>query len=140
MHGDFSPKNILVDADRLVLLDHEVACYGDPAFDIAFFINHLTLKSILHFSKWSDLKLPELAWNTYFMKSNAPDLEGLKARSSRLLLMLMLARVDGKSPVEYLDENSRHFLRNFVSQILPSDSSSNFNAILENLKIELKTL
>ena len=44
IHGDFSPKNILVTKDKLLLLDHEVACLGDPAFDIAFLLNHLLLK------------------------------------------------------------------------------------------------
>jgi aminoglycoside phosphotransferase (APT) family kinase protein len=45
VHGDFSPKNMLIHQDRLVLLDCEVAWYGDPAFDVAFLLNHLLLKS-----------------------------------------------------------------------------------------------
>jgi 5-methylthioribose kinase len=36
IHGDFSPKNILVGEQRVVLLDHEVACFGDPAFRSGF--------------------------------------------------------------------------------------------------------
>ena len=30
VHGDFSPKNVLVHDGRLVLLDHEVIHFGDP--------------------------------------------------------------------------------------------------------------
>ncbi|MCB1124794.1 MAG: phosphotransferase, partial [Verrucomicrobiae bacterium] len=48
VHGDFSPKNILVSQDRLVLLDCEVACYADPAFDLAFLFTHLFLKVLYH--------------------------------------------------------------------------------------------
>jgi 5-methylthioribose kinase len=35
VHGDFSPKNILVHQGRLILLDHEVIHWGDPTFDLA---------------------------------------------------------------------------------------------------------
>ena len=47
VHGDVSPKNILVGPDAPVLLDAECAWYGDPAFDIAFCLNHLLLKAVL---------------------------------------------------------------------------------------------
>ncbi len=46
MHGDISPKNILVGPAGPVFLDAECACYGDPAFDAAFCLNHLLLKSV----------------------------------------------------------------------------------------------
>ena len=48
VHGDFSPKNLLVSGDRLVIIDCEVAWYGDPAFDLAFLLNHLCLKALYH--------------------------------------------------------------------------------------------
>ena len=44
--GDFSPKNILVHKDGLILLDFECAHAGDPAFDLGFFLTHLLLKTI----------------------------------------------------------------------------------------------
>ena len=44
--GDFSPKNILVHAGGLILLDFECAHAGDPAFDLGFFLTHLMLKEI----------------------------------------------------------------------------------------------
>lgn len=46
VHGDFSPKNIFVYPDRLLILDFEVAHFGDPAFDTSFFLTHLLLKAI----------------------------------------------------------------------------------------------
>src|SRR5207302_2592956 len=47
VHGDVSPKNILVGPAGPVLLDAECAWYGDPAFDLAFCVNHLVLKSLV---------------------------------------------------------------------------------------------
>ena len=49
VHGDYSPKNILIHPNRMVILDCEVAWYGDPTFDVAFLLSHLLLKS-LHFT------------------------------------------------------------------------------------------
>ena len=54
VHGDYSPKNMMISKDRFVLLDQEVAWYGDPAFDLAFLLNHLYLKSLLWKNKFSE--------------------------------------------------------------------------------------
>ncbi len=136
VHGDFSPKNILVSKERTVLLDHEVACYGDPAFDIAFFLNHLVLKSILHFENKKHFQLPLAAWKLYFPYVPEGD-HDLELRVVRLLLMLMLARVDGKSPVEYLEERDRDFIREFVHRYLPKHPTIDFPTLINNLQKEL---
>lgn len=97
VHGDVSPKNILAGPDGPVFLDAECAWYGDPAFDLAFCLNHLLLKCL-----W----VPQAA--TAFLQcfdamieAYAPDTQ-LERRTASLLPALLLARVDGKSPVEYL--------------------------------------
>lgn len=104
VHGDFSPKNLLVQPDgALLLLDHEVAHWGNPAFDPAFVLNHLCLKS-LKFPERADayLAAAEMLWTRY-LAERPPDPRGtLQAETARLLGGLMLARVDGKSPAEYL--------------------------------------
>ena len=46
VHGDISPKNILCGPHGPVFLDAECAWYGDPAFDLAFCLNHLLLKCL----------------------------------------------------------------------------------------------
>ncbi|MBM3557487.1 MAG: aminoglycoside phosphotransferase family protein, partial [Alphaproteobacteria bacterium] len=46
VHGDVSPKNILIGPGGPVFLDAECAWYGDPAFDLAFCLNHLLLKCL----------------------------------------------------------------------------------------------
>ena len=122
VHGDYSPKNLLVLPDNSVLLlDHEVAHWGNPAFDTAFALNHLCLKA---------LKFPERApayvgcarlfWNSY-MAQEPPGRPEIAASTARVLGGLLLARVDGKSPAEYLvTEEERKRVRllacDFVAQ------------------------
>jgi aminoglycoside phosphotransferase (APT) family kinase protein len=103
VHGDVSPKNILMGPSGPVFLDAETAWYGDPAFDLAFCLNHLILKHLVVagrtealFASFDVLKTNYLAGVDW---EPAADLE---ARAASLLPGLMLARVDGKSPVEYL--------------------------------------
>jgi aminoglycoside phosphotransferase (APT) family kinase protein len=122
VHGDFSPKNILVSSRRMVLLDCEVAWYGDPAFDLAFILNHFFLKALHHQPRNVGVQLLVNAfWEAYQMVRPVPELDG---RTGRLLLMLLLARVDGKSPVEYLDEPRQNFIRQFVRTALRSEQIS----------------
>lgn len=119
VHGDFSPKNLMINSDQVVLLDHEVAWFGDPAFDLAFFLNHLYLKMLFHYTKTGDIKdLTATIWKSYFDKLGYERKRQMENRVIRLLLMMMLARVDGKSPVEYLDEGQKEFVREFVKKHL----------------------
>lgn len=102
VHGDVSPKNILAGPHGPIFLDAECAWYGDPAFDLAFCLNHLLLKCL-----WVPRARPEFlecfdALAGAYLQGNA--LEGVEARAASLLPGLLLARVDGKSPVEYLTE------------------------------------
>jgi aminoglycoside phosphotransferase (APT) family kinase protein len=123
VHGDFSPKNMMTGQGKVVLLDHEVAHFGDSAFDLAFLINHLLLKKLYHNIKIDNI--PELAgvvWNQYCAKSEFGKSDDFDKRAAKLLLLLMLARVDGKSPVEYLNEIQRGFVRNFVYSLLEKEA------------------
>ena len=121
VHGDISPKNILVGRDGPVILDAECAWYGETAFDLAFCLNHLLLKCLWVpargdaymscFESLASAYLSQVDWE------NAAELEG---RSARLLPALFLARIDGKSPVEYItlerDKNRvRAVARNLIA-------------------------
>jgi len=122
VHGDFSPKNTLISRERLVLLDCEAAWFGDPAFDAAFLLNHLFLKA-LHLPTWREnyFRLAFVCWSEYRC-GLANRFDGnLSSRIGRLLLMLMLARIDGKSPVEYIvEERKKELVRDFVGRMLPA--------------------
>ena len=120
VHGDFSPKNILIGADRMVILDCEAAWYGDPAFDVSFMLTHLFLKALLQSGVPSSQQLIRTFWQEYTRVAGRT----LDDRVPRLLLMLLLARMDGKSPVEYLAEPQRTFVRRFVCAHLPTPTLS----------------
>jgi aminoglycoside phosphotransferase (APT) family kinase protein len=121
VHGDFSPKNMLLCGSQLVLVDCEVAWYGDSAFDLAFVLSHLYLKALLHAP-------PEAGWqqligalNTHYFDARGPspdERSSLLKRVATLIPLLLLARVDGKSPVEYLNEQQREAVRSFVVRAL----------------------
>ncbi|MFO1302969.1 MAG: phosphotransferase [Burkholderiales bacterium] len=103
VHGDASPKNILVGPQGPVVLDAECAWYGDPAFDLAFLLNHLVLKAALRPHHASAYRASADALvEAYRSHVRWEPWSGLEARTAALLPGLMLARVDGKSPVEYL--------------------------------------
>src|SRR5882672_649397 len=103
VHGDVSPKNILIGPHGPVLLDAECAWWGDPAFDLAFCLNHLLLKSVVRAECSPALHESFSALTeAYFDSAVFEAREALEARTARLLPALLLARVDGKSPVEYL--------------------------------------
>ena len=109
VHGDVSPKNILCGRRGPVLLDAECAWYGEPAFDLAFCLNHLLLKCLLRpGSAAAFLACFTSLREAYFgVALGTPE-----ASAARLLPALLLARVDGKSPVEYVtDESDRALVR-----------------------------
>jgi len=129
VHGDFSPKNLLIGPEGPVIVDAECAWFGEPAFDLAFVLNHLLLKRLwrpAHASAYAEAfaalrahYLGHVAWETP---------AALDARAAALLPGLLLARVDGKSPVEYLGadadrEQVRAFARTFLLEPVPSTAA-----------------
>lgn len=118
VHGDWSPKNLLVSDGAVIAIDFEVVHFGDPAFDAGFLINHLALKSIhlphraaafeecaLRF--WRELQARLPADASWMWEASIGHLGGL-----------MLARVDGKSPVEYLDAEGQERARRAAKTLL----------------------
>jgi aminoglycoside phosphotransferase (APT) family kinase protein len=137
VHGDVSPKNILIGPRGPVFLDAECAWFGDPAFDLAFCLNHLLLKGardgadrrryIAAFSALARAYLAGADWESA---------DGLEARAAALLPALFLARVDGKSPVEYLTQESEQAAVRRVAMPLIADPPRRLTDIADAWKRE----
>lgn len=139
IHGDVSPKNILVGAKAPILLDAECATYGDPAFDLAFCLNHLLLKCV-----WRPQSTVNyVACYQVFLRSYLPAVSwepvaDIERRAGALLPAMLLARIDGKSPVEYITkESDRDTVRGFAKQWLLDRPSNSLSALGEAWKQHL---
>jgi 5-methylthioribose kinase len=103
VHGDWSPKNFLVRGDRVMAIDFEVIHFGDPSFDAAFLVNHLALKSFLRPTDRDAYRTAALQFMESLRAGLPEGCDWLDHATRAHLGALMLARVDGKSPAEYLD-------------------------------------
>jgi 5-methylthioribose kinase len=111
VHGDFSPKNVLVGPDGLWVLDFEVAHFGDPVFDPAFMLNHLMLKAIHRPDDAASYRACAEAFVASYEDGLPWELQLDPPALAGHIGCLMLARVDGKSPAEYLNEPQRLLAR-----------------------------
>jgi len=98
VHGDFSPKNMLVEkSGHIVLIDYEVAHWGNPVFDLAYCLGHLMLKA-WHLKKPAEI----LELISVFMANYKGQVSNLLPH----LGLMLLARMDGKSPVNYIQDDT----------------------------------
>jgi enolase len=120
VHGDVSPKNILLGARGPVFLDAECAWFGDPAFDLAFCLNHLLLKTLWVPSAERELLSSfDVLTEAYLRGVDWEPAATVEQRAAQLLPALFLARIDGKSPVEYLtDDVSKNAVRRAARSML----------------------
>jgi fructosamine-3-kinase len=140
VHGDVSPKNILHGPGGPVFLDAECAWWGDPAFDLAFCLNHLLLKCLWTpcareaflrcFGRLAATYLRGVAWEM-------PD--ALEQRAAALLPGLLLARIDGKSPVEYIVDDCQKDRVRHVARALLANPPTRLATIREAWEKETET-
>ncbi len=138
VHGDVSPKNILCGPDGPVFLDAECAWWGDPAFDLAFCLNHLMLKCVWvpavrgglldSFRAMTVTYLPLVGWEPA---------AALETRTAHLLPALFLARVDGKSPVEYITREADRDRVRVVARRLLADPPDRLADVARTWKEEI---
>jgi aminoglycoside phosphotransferase (APT) family kinase protein len=120
VHGDYSPKNVLIHSGRMVLLDHEVIHFGDPAFDLGFSLTHFLSKAH-HLPRFrrAFAGAADEYWRAYTESLGtlpwAPELE---PRAVRHTLACLLARVAGRSQLEYLDGRERERQRGLVLEMM----------------------
>ncbi len=126
VHGDYSPKNVLVHDGRLILLDHEVIHIGDPGFDLGFSMTHLLSKS--HHVRGARAAFASATadyWDKYWNIVNSGDWAAdLEHRAVRHTLGCLLARVRGRSPLEYLDDTERDRQAGVVIELMADPPST----------------
>jgi 5-methylthioribose kinase len=131
VHGDFSPKNVLVSAaGEIRVLDAETATWGAAGFDPGYLLAHLLLK-YEHLGDAALLAAAKRFWSAYRASAGALVPE-LPAQTCRVLLGMLLARIDGKSPVEYLAESTRDRLRRAVLHLLDLELPGDPAALLDD--------
>jgi tRNA A-37 threonylcarbamoyl transferase component Bud32 len=130
VHGDFSPKNILADGGEIVILDCEVAHWGDPRFDIAFCLSHLTLKSM---RRGADAARIAETGETFLAAYHRVGPVILDSRLVRLVGCLVLARIEGDSPVDYLDSLDIGAVKRLAIRMI-EDPADDPSAIIRAMK------
>ena len=136
VHGDYSPKNVLVEGGaqrRVWILDFEVAHWGDPTFDVAFMLNHLVIKSIYNPARHEAyVSTARGFWDAY--RDGASVDAAFEANVVTELGVLLLARVDGKSPVEYVTgEATKDRLRSVAKTLLTTDVTT-IDGVVERVR------
>jgi 5-methylthioribose kinase len=136
VHGDFSPKNTLIYQGKLILLDYEVVHFGDPAFDVGFALTHFLSKA-LHLPRVRDrlASAAELFWQVYYDEVMQIDwAKAVEPRVVRHTLGCLLARVAGKSPLEYLTPWERARQHNMVLSLMRKPPGSVSDLIAEFIR------
>lgn len=128
VHGDYSPKNLFIYPDRVLMLDFEVAHWGDPAFDVAFCLAHLLLTAIhLADRRREYTEVARAFWRGYGDES-------LAVNTLRELACLLLARVDGKSKEDYITlEREKNEARELARWIIREEPRT-LDALWERLR------
>lgn len=131
VHGDYTPKNLLVSGNRVIVLDFEVGHVGHPAFDVASIVNHLFLKSVFRKELASGyFRLTRAFLEGYMKASSRSD---LPPRFREVLGGLMLARVHGKSPAEYLHTEHKPVVTDAGRRLLEKTSTTDLEQIWPGL-------
>lgn len=131
VHGDFSPKNLLISSAGMMVIDWEVAHWGDPSFDAAFLTNHLLLKAFHSPDHWRHFQQAASTFWKALLSLAPPD--WLQPAAMRHLGCLLLARVDGKSPAEYIrTETDRQRVRTAAIDLIKRPATDSADAFERN--------
>jgi 5-methylthioribose kinase len=145
VHADFSPKNVLITDERIVLVDFETGHLGDPAFDLGFFLSHLLLKTVLHAERFGEYAgLTNAFWRTYLAGTagmdDCPSLapEEIVRRTTAHLAACMWARIDATSKIDYLNERQQQVVRAFCRSLF-AEPPQDWPALLGRLETSIES-
>ncbi|MFO0955928.1 MAG: aminoglycoside phosphotransferase family protein [Isosphaeraceae bacterium] len=126
VHADYSPKNMLAHAGGFTVVDFETAHAGDPAFDIGFFLSHLILKAFraarLGQETAEALARIDSFWEGYLGQAGGRIDDDRARRGAAHAAACCLARVDGKSPVDYRAQLDEDAVRRFAREALHDEA------------------
>ncbi len=137
--GDYSPKNILVHNQDLTIIDFEVVHYGDTSFDLGFLTAHLSLKAIVGGPyRRNYQRVLQQAVEGYFTHINFLDRTLLEQLAVQQLGWILLARVDGKSPAEYISTvEEKQFIRQVAYEILRNNMKT-YSEVIDFLNLKMR--
>jgi len=122
VHGDFSPKNVLIAQGKLILLDFEVIHFGDPAFDIGFSQAHFLAKAYtIVEARSAFMQMAREYWRAYCQPLTATMRAAVEDRAAQHTLACFLARMAGRSPLEYLDQRQRSDLKQIALELIEQE-------------------
>lgn len=130
VHGDFSPKNMLADGSQVVILDWEVAHWGDPRFDLGFCLTHLILDG-LHRPPSQEFAAAALSFLDAYSRTASSDV--FDALLVRMTGCLLLARLEGDSPIDYLHELDVPAVKRIAARLIETPPADPRAAICEIL-------
>jgi aminoglycoside phosphotransferase (APT) family kinase protein len=87
IHRDFYPDQVLVDAQRMYLIDLDMACTSDPALDLGNFIGHMHEYAIRKYHDYAALADPVAAMSARFCQ-----LSGTAPQTLAIYAVLTLVR------------------------------------------------
>jgi aminoglycoside phosphotransferase (APT) family kinase protein len=137
VHGDYSPKNVLVLHGRLILLDYEVAHFGNPSFDLGFALTHFLAKA-LHVPGRGPafIAAARRFWETWRRDSRiAPE---ATAHAGQHLGAVLLARMDGKSPLEYFTDPAKKDVVRAIARRALTDERMDIPAVIAEVEDNLE--
>ncbi len=143
VHGDYSPKNVLVKDTDIVLLDHEIVHWGEPTPDLSFCLSHLSLKFIHMSMEAAKIRFEYLETIKKFSDAYADNIafwnrDQLNKVAVRGLGCFILARIDGKSPVEYITRDDTWNVGRRISKRLILDPHPSLEEAYVFMAEELK--
>jgi len=141
VHADFSPKNILITEGRVALVDFETGHFGDPAFDLGFFLSHLLLKTVLFAQRRDEfLGLAREFLSHYFAEVGDLGTADLQRRTIGHLAGCMWSRIDATSQIDYLPHDKQQELVRRYCRALFLDPPRTLEDTLEQLDNALQRL
>ncbi len=122
--GDLRPRNIWINNGQVYLVDFAAAHFGNPSFDLGFYASDMCLKAMINSpQKAAYLEGINVFWNAYLRAADYPKKGEVEKNAVRDFSCLMLSAIDGRVPIDGLDEHMRNLARRIAQTLLFTELS-----------------